>query len=293
MMRAIVADPEDNQVRLELSDVFEDDDQPARAEFIRIQLALARPSVPDDERACLEQRQRELLHIHENVWKKIARIHKVKTELRQGIEERAILSGPEFVMCGEELLRFIYAGSAVVALRLWPLYRHPEEDVLTAIFGRPPHSPSQTPEEIRAAFRDCPFMNKIIELGLEGQTLDPDFQTMLGTHPTLKRLHVIDCSNCSLRNVEFLTAMTLSQLHTLLLHDNDIGATGIRQLLRNPHLEKLRRLSLANNKVTRTAASMLMSSLPALSELDLRGNLSARDQQAVLQAAPPAVRVLV
>src|SRR5262249_35857239 len=74
---AILEDPEDDAVRLIYADWLEEHDQPARAEFIRVQIALAKLHAFDPRRAPLARRERELLAAHEIAW---------VSDLPQGVE---------------------------------------------------------------------------------------------------------------------------------------------------------------------------------------------------------------
>jgi uncharacterized protein (TIGR02996 family) len=67
-LRAILADPDADGPRLVYADWREECGDPARAEFIRVQCALA--AMPEDERDFhqLRDRERELLAAHQDVW---------------------------------------------------------------------------------------------------------------------------------------------------------------------------------------------------------------------------------
>jgi uncharacterized protein (TIGR02996 family) len=67
-LQALLAEPDDDILRLAMADWLDENDQPARAEFIRVQIELAR-GVPDrDRRRFLELRQRDLLVAHDAEW---------------------------------------------------------------------------------------------------------------------------------------------------------------------------------------------------------------------------------
>ena len=67
-LQALLAEPDDDTLRLAMADWLDENDQPARAEFIRVQIELAR-GVPDrDRRRVLELRQRDLLVAHDAQW---------------------------------------------------------------------------------------------------------------------------------------------------------------------------------------------------------------------------------
>ena len=67
-LKALLADPEDDTLRLAMADWLDENDQPARAEFVRVQIELAR-GVPDRARLrYLELRQRDLMIAHDTEW---------------------------------------------------------------------------------------------------------------------------------------------------------------------------------------------------------------------------------
>ena len=65
---ALLADPDDDTLRLAMADWLDEHDQPARAEFIRVQVALARGVSDPDSRWYLGRRQRDLLAAHDAEW---------------------------------------------------------------------------------------------------------------------------------------------------------------------------------------------------------------------------------
>lgn len=67
-LQALLADPEDDTLRLALADWLDESDQPARAEFVRVQIELARGVGDHNRRKQLEVRQRDLLVAHEWEW---------------------------------------------------------------------------------------------------------------------------------------------------------------------------------------------------------------------------------
>jgi uncharacterized protein (TIGR02996 family) len=67
-LQALLADPDDDTLRLALADWLDENDQPARAEFVRVQVELARGAADRDRRRHLERRQRDLLVAHDAEW---------------------------------------------------------------------------------------------------------------------------------------------------------------------------------------------------------------------------------
>jgi len=67
-LRALLAQPDDDTLRLAFADWLDENEDPARAEFIRVQIELARGVEELKRKHSLEQRQAELLTEHERVW---------------------------------------------------------------------------------------------------------------------------------------------------------------------------------------------------------------------------------
>src|SRR5436189_132727 len=68
---AIIANPDDDARRLVYADWLEEHGDTARAEFIRVQCALARLSPLADEAPALRRREAELLAAHRESWDRI------------------------------------------------------------------------------------------------------------------------------------------------------------------------------------------------------------------------------
>jgi uncharacterized protein (TIGR02996 family) len=67
-LRAIAASPDDDSPRLIFSDWLEENGEPERAEFVRVQCELASPKVSKKRRHALRVRERELLGAHRHGW---------------------------------------------------------------------------------------------------------------------------------------------------------------------------------------------------------------------------------
>jgi uncharacterized protein (TIGR02996 family) len=68
LLNAIVENPDDDAVRLVYSDWLEEHGQADRAEFVRVQIELARGKASEARRERLRRRERELLAAHEAEW---------------------------------------------------------------------------------------------------------------------------------------------------------------------------------------------------------------------------------
>ena len=67
-LRAILEDPDDDTSRLVYADWLDEHGDPDRAEFIRVQCALARMAEDEDGRWELQARERQLLWRHGKGW---------------------------------------------------------------------------------------------------------------------------------------------------------------------------------------------------------------------------------
>lgn len=67
-LKALLAQPDDDTLRLAMADWLDENEDPARAEFIRVQVELARGVEERERRHALEKRQAELLIEHEREW---------------------------------------------------------------------------------------------------------------------------------------------------------------------------------------------------------------------------------
>src|SRR5437764_15277308 len=80
--------PDDDGPRLVYADWLDDHGDPARAEFVRVQCALARLPPRDPRHAELRRREAELLDAHRTDWERpLAALGEVGTRFRRGFIE--------------------------------------------------------------------------------------------------------------------------------------------------------------------------------------------------------------
>ncbi len=68
ILEDVLAHPDDDAPRLVYADWLDEHGQAERGEFIRAQVALARPDLPAPERERLQRRERQLLDEHAATW---------------------------------------------------------------------------------------------------------------------------------------------------------------------------------------------------------------------------------
>lgn len=116
LLQSVIADPDDDDMRGVYADWLEDHGDSDRAEFIRVQLLLARLPLRAAERAELERRERELLAAHAADW--LAPVvhwlnpanalgflpHRPRWQFRRGFLERLCLTVETFRAHGARIL---------------------------------------------------------------------------------------------------------------------------------------------------------------------------------------------
>ena len=85
LFAAVLAEPDEDTPRLAYADWLDENGDPARAEFIRVQVALANTSEDDPGRDALAERERQLLSAHRATW---AEALLASPRLRPGFELR-------------------------------------------------------------------------------------------------------------------------------------------------------------------------------------------------------------
>src|SRR5262245_39478643 len=104
-LRAILESPDDDTPRLIYADWPEDRGRPERAEFIRVQCALARLPEDDARLPGLEARERELLEEHEEEWAGPLRPWLVRWAFSRGFVESITMPAQVYLDRGPELAR--------------------------------------------------------------------------------------------------------------------------------------------------------------------------------------------
>jgi uncharacterized protein (TIGR02996 family) len=110
LLKALLANPDDDTLRLAIADWCDENDQPARAEFIRVQVEFARGGEDRERRNHLEIRQRDLLVANEAEWvRPLWQVLAYRPEkwggwvFRRGFVEYLRLRGDDFVYLGHRL----------------------------------------------------------------------------------------------------------------------------------------------------------------------------------------------
>src|SRR5262249_57631182 len=96
LLQAILDDPENDTLRLIYADWLEDHDQLDRAEFIRVQCAIARLEEDDPERLPLQRREWELLQKNKEQWTPPFARAVNRFDFRRGFVSHVTMSAAKF-----------------------------------------------------------------------------------------------------------------------------------------------------------------------------------------------------
>jgi uncharacterized protein (TIGR02996 family) len=257
-LEAILQDPDDDTPRLVFADWLEEQGDPAntaRAEFVRVQCALARGGLPLRQRVELTRRERQLLDEHGKEWVRPVRrlLHSWKFH-RGFLDEVEVFSG-KFVS---------YAGRL---FRRAPIQRvHLAREVV-----------ARSDQRLRiAALADCEHLRRVRALDLSDNRLETRDLRAFVVSEHLASLTALNLSHNRIGDggIRALAGSPLlGRLEHLNLRGNDVGANGLRalthaleELTRSPEGLRLQRLELATRNLS-TAGKRVVADSPLLRRL--------------------------
>ena len=212
-LKAILDAPDDDAPRLLFADWLEENGDPDRAEFIRVQIALARRPAGETA-AVLRTRQQALLSLRDAQWSEPARGAAISGAYCRGFIEGVAARAEAFLDVAEELFR-----------------RAPVRQVRLHWDRFPRSTASLTPR-----LADCPALARLTALDLSGNLLGSDGLQSLLASPWLSRLNSLDLRECRIsdRGVRALAQWPhLTRLTRFDLSRNEIGPPGVRLLARS------------------------------------------------------------
>jgi uncharacterized protein (TIGR02996 family) len=267
-LQAIRDAPEDDTPRLIFADWLEEQGDPAsvaRAEFIRVQCALATLPEDDDRRWALETRQKQLLWQHGKHWARPLRRLVRTWEFRRGFIEGITVRTGDFLANGDELFRL----APIRHVRLLGA-----ADLLPELAG-------------------SPHLARMRGLDLRHQPIDADHFRFLMRSTHLQELHALNLRGtalCTTAGMRLLaTWPALAALRSLDLSDHPappagnqprrwgslderraLQPSGLLALAESPYLTRLEALHIGGGHFTEAAlAALLTALLPRLTALDL------------------------
>jgi uncharacterized protein (TIGR02996 family) len=313
-LQAIIAEPEDDAPRLVYSDWLEERGHP-RAEFIRVQCALARGEGTSRLRAEWREREEELLAAHRAQWLKPLRGFGRCLHFRRGFVEKMNMTAVKFLERGETLfrlapiraLRIMDIESRMPTLAACPSLRYLRELSFTnhgfsltglRLLSSSPHLVSLTSLSLFSTNLEAPGLRillegrrlpRLTELDLGANRFGAVGAETLAGWSGAHRLSFLDLSFNHLGDrglAALANSLYLNNLAFFSLCQNEIGDVGVRALADSAQFAKLETLSLRRNRIGIDGARALAASpfLARLTRLDLAGNDLDPDAQQVLKA---------
>jgi uncharacterized protein (TIGR02996 family) len=288
LLRAIIEDPDADDLRLIYADWLHDHGDAARAEFIRVQVRLAKMDADDPERPALEDREQELLDDHRENWLQVLPADAFNPDelyprFRRGFLENLIFGGPAFVGRGEEVLRkpvervtineiATIGASATARLAACPGLGH----VRRITLGNGDFD--EVDAEQLATFLASPYLRGLIGLEINGSgNLGQVGAAAIARWPgavSLRELAIQFGAIGPEGMAELVASPHLAGLRELQLHGCQIGSAGVRALVESGTFAHLRVLGLGYNRIDTEGIARLCqwSGLNEVEELSLMGN---------------------
>jgi uncharacterized protein (TIGR02996 family) len=272
----ILAHPDDDAPRLILSDWLDENGQPERAEFIRVQCRLAAGVADHEQRLDLKARQRELLLRHGPDWLGPFRGAFASTDFVRGFVERVSAAlhtiGPRIAeLCRWTPLRELrveaWDWQGLADLAGWRCLERLRSLHLGSWINR---------GEANAAVRalgESPYLTGLRELDLGEVLLPPAAVTELAGSPLLGRLETLALrENIHSQSVAEALAESprTAALRSLTLRGLRLGTGGLRALCYSSHFNGLTHLHLTGGSLEDAGLRMLAAS-PLLERLAALG----------------------
>ncbi len=285
----------DDRPRLIYADFLDDSGEPARAELIRVQLALSKLSEDDPRRPALSDRQAELLTQNRAEWTAHLAGLVVSVDFRRGIPDSASVDASTFLERGNELfkrlrvrrLRLLDAAPLMPKLAVSPLLASVRElDLCSAELGNAGV----------ALLAESPHLKHLDALDLGFNGLDDagiDALARSSLLPNLTSLAINDNDRVSGDGLRALAESPFfAGLTALDVSGNDVGEIGMKAVVASRSMARLRSFRVNNNHigpagiVALAGSPLLGRMLKADSKLELRGTASGPQGAAALAACP-------
>jgi uncharacterized protein (TIGR02996 family) len=320
LLAAIVAAPEDDLPRLAYADHLEEVGQAERAEFIRLEVELAKEQAADD-REQIRQRAVELLKRHGKTWfPLLERVVSREYVTDRGFPNEVFLDARKFIVHGEAIFHANPTLRELVICRLGrnmpglascsaleqvralsffetPLRAQEMEELAASPHLRNlrcfeiPHTDTRIGPRGARALANARSITRLTTLNLDSQAIHDSGAGDICCASWAAGLEVLELGNNGLSDDTPRTLQRgarLNSLHTLDLSRNHLTPAGIRTLTTGVRLEGLKSLSLGNNLVLDAGVRSLVESacFGRLSHLNLwAGGLSDLGCAIVCRAA--------
>jgi uncharacterized protein (TIGR02996 family) len=272
-LEAIIAEPDDDGLRLIYADWLEEHGGEARAEFIRVQIESARLPDNDARQWDLAEREQQLLAEHGTDWTSTLRPFVRRCGFRRGFVEQILVNAQPLVYLAQTIFR------------LAPVRHLAVRDVMA--FARQPDAAARTEPllEFTPQWRTIDLAQQRIQrVGLVNGLLN-----RWDCFPSLTRLNLNGNWLTRESIAEFADSPLLGQLMALGLSANGFGPDAWVEVLRSKYCKRLTELGLGHNQLTAEHV-LLFRGLPAaesLARLDLSFNpLGASGARALVETVP-------
>jgi uncharacterized protein (TIGR02996 family) len=263
LLAAVVEAPDDDAPRLVLADWFEDNGEPDRAEALRLDVRRRKLDDLAPEAWALDARLEQLHRRHRPAWKRgLPRRRRAFCALgKSGLAEEAYVDSAEVLRRLEGL--FFSAGP----IRFLDLSAE-GDNTLTLLAGCPylPRVRALRVSSLSAAewagLSKCPGLTGLRELSLSWCYARDEVLEALATWRARPRLEALrfDHNSFNERGLRALAgAPLLSTVRELDLSRGYFDNAELRELLRSPHIRRLRKLNLNEAGLTSKAAELLAS----------------------------------
>jgi uncharacterized protein (TIGR02996 family) len=253
LLRAVLTAPDDDAPRLVYADWLEEHGDPARAEFIRAQVELARPSTDPARRQQLEQVARALVRANGSAWTAWLPPWVQEREFRRGFvewircEARDFISNADEVRLRTPLSAVRVGGNEDLAV---PLFRSRALDGLVALTVSVP-----VPAGAWEYLTTCPYLGRLRQLTLNSKGPPGEMvEALIGSTalPALRTLRLPWCTLGDEHTARLVGHPWVGRLRALDMRNNFIAAEGGQAIAESPHLDRLASLNLRGNAVADT-----------------------------------------
>ena len=245
-------EPGDDGPRLIFADWLDEDGQSDRAEFIRLQCALARLPDDDPRRSEIRERERILADANKEIWKEKLAPFVADSEFRRGVIDSVSVDVRQFLASGSAIfdlapvrkVRFLNVGEQMAKLVQSPLLRLVRELDLSGneIGNRGPNLLARSPHLVRLDALNLGFT----ELG------DKGLQALAGS-PVFSPLRFLQISGNGRLGVPGLRALAesphLAELIELDVSGNALSDVALRPIFDGPLAQRLQKIVLIGNRL--------------------------------------------
>ncbi len=249
LLRAVLADPDDDAPRLIYADWLDENGECERAELIRLQIALAHTHEAAPSYPLWRRREGELLAAHAAPWAGGLTGIAQRCTFRRGFVEEVEVAAPVFLRHGERL----FEGAPVRTVALVRVGLSGPRLAMCRALARVVNldlSNSHLWPSHMARLLASPFLVGLRGLSLAGNNLGHSAAAVLVDAPVLgglKRLELYQNRLHDAGAILLADCPRVAQLHVLGLRSNGIGNEGANALAESPHLDNLTLLDLRAN----------------------------------------------